>query len=283
MMTIPQVPMQLLTNNSMTTAELHIMGDITRGHWLFGKQPTDTDASDVAQALIDLPPTVGEITVHINSFGGEVAEGMAIYNALKAHKAKVTTVCEGFACSIASVVFMAGSKRVMRPASMLMLHNASMSAQGDSNALRKASEDLAMITELSKTAYLEHATDALTREALDDIMDAETWVKPDTALEWGLATEVDAPEQSEEPSQSAAALVMGRLGADPEPVQAQGAVVAGLTQEQIADIAERVAARIVAPHNEAEPAQVMPAEPAPAGNPSERIARLFGSLAKSNV
>jgi len=283
MMTIPQVPMQLLTNNNMTTAELHIMGDITRGHWLFGKQPTDTDASDVAQALIDLPPTVGEITVHINSFGGEVAEGMAIYNALKAHKAKVTTVCEGFACSIASVVFMAGSKRVMRPASMLMLHNASMSAQGDSNALRKASEDLAMITELSKTAYLEHATDALTREALDEIMDAETWVKPDTALEWGLATEVDAPEQSDEPSQSAAALVMGRLGADPEPVQAQGAVVAGLTQEQIADIAERVAARIVAPCHETEPAQVMPAEPAPAGNPSERIARLFGSLAKSKV
>lgn len=149
--------------------------------------------------------------MHINSYGGEVAEGVAIYNALRSHRAKVTTVCEGFACSIASVIFMAGEERVMRDSSLLMLHNASMSAHGDANAHRKAADDLDVITELSKTAYLRSATEELTREKLTEVMDAETWVTPEQALDWGLATEVDEPIDEEEPSQSARALVSQRL------------------------------------------------------------------------
>jgi ATP-dependent protease ClpP protease subunit len=233
--------MQLLTSSDATSAELHILGDVSKGHWLFGKQETDTDASDVAQALIELPKSVGEITVHINSFGGEVAEGIAIYNALRSHPAKVTTVCEGFACSIASVIFMAGSKRVMRPASMLMLHNASMMAKGDPKALRKAAEDLDTITELSKTAYLEHATEALTPEMLTEIMDAETWVKPETAIEWGLATEIDEPEQSDEPSQSVARQIMECLCTTPGEFDA---VVEGFDFEQLLEPIRRELAKL---------------------------------------
>lgn len=214
-MTIPAIPMQLLVEAKENRADLHISGDITRGVQFLGmtlKNDTDVEYNDVAEALADLPSNVTEIGVHINSYGGEVAEGVAIYNALKAHSAHVTTVCEGFACSIASVVFMAGDDRIMRDSSLLMLHNASMPAWGDANDHRKAAEDLEVITELSKTAYLSHASEALTREKLTEIMDAETWVTPEQALEWGLCTEIDkADEDEEEPTQSARNLVMRSL------------------------------------------------------------------------
>jgi ATP-dependent protease ClpP protease subunit len=207
--------MQLLVEAKENRADLYISGDITRGVQFWGmtfKNDTDVEYNDVAEALADLPSNVTEIGVHINSYGGEVAEGVAIYNALKAHSAHVTTVCEGFACSIASVVFMAGDDRIMRDSSLLMLHNASMPAYGDANDHRKAAEDLEVITELSKTAYLSHATEALTREKLTEIMDAETWVTAEQALEWGLCTEIDkANEDEEEPTQSARNLVMRSL------------------------------------------------------------------------
>ena len=213
-MTIPTIPIQMMVETANHKADIYINGDITRGFQWFGLdmgQDTDVAYQDVVEALGDLPDEVTDVCVHINSYGGEVAEGVAIYNALKAHRANVTTVCEGFACSIASVIFMAGATRVMRASSLLMLHNASMPAHGDANAHRKAAEDLDVITELSKTAYLSHATESLTREKLDDAMDAETWVTPETALEWGLATEIDEGTAADEPIQSARAMVADAL------------------------------------------------------------------------
>lgn len=291
-MTIPAVPMQLLTSNDETSADLYIMGNVSRGGW-FGKRSSDTDANDVAQALMDLPKTVTQITVHINSFGGEVAEGIGIYNALRSHPAEVTTVCEGFACSIASVIFMAGSKRVMRPASMLMLHNASMFAQGTPADLRKAAQDLETITELSKTAYLMHATDELTPEKLTEVMDAETWVKPETAVEWGLATEIDDLEETDEPSQSVASAVMQqlmmpqRLAKIPNSQnmtkrQVRNLVArVSLTQEQIDEIVERCVEKIsdtlVAPTQ----LEFDPQTANPAVTPiSVRYAQMFKKLSK---
>ena len=79
-----------------------------------------------------------EIEVHINSNGGAVSEGLAIYNVLKNSKAKVTTYCDGFACSPASVIFMAGDERVMNGASLLMIHDAWTYGQGNAAELRKA-------------------------------------------------------------------------------------------------------------------------------------------------
>ena len=244
-MTIQQVPMQLMVETKEHRADLHINGDITKGFQIFGLdfgQETDVSYQDVVEAMGDLPEEVTEICVHINSYGGEVAEGVAIYNALRSFDGGVTTVCEGFACSIASVIFMAGNERIMRDSSLLMLHNASMPAHGDANAHRKAADDLDVITELSKTAYLNHAKGDLTREKLTEIMDAETWITPDQALEWGLATEVDKPADDDEPTQSARALVMQRLTQEPlKEVIAQ----INFTQEQVDEVVSRVFAKIV--------------------------------------
>ena len=114
--------------------------------------------SDVYSQKLRVPQDVEEINVFINSYGGEVAEGLAIYNALRRHKAKVKTYCDGFACSAASVVFMAGDERIMSNASLLMIHNAWMQTAGDPNQLRKDADDLEKITPSSKPTWI-----ALTR------------------------------------------------------------------------------------------------------------------------
>ncbi len=206
--------MQLaVSQDTPEIAHMTIYGDI-RGGIDWGKLDdgvsTKTGSANVADALSKLPASTKAIEVHINSYGGEVAEGVAIYNALRNSGKEIATVCDGFACSIASVIFMAGSKRIMRPASLLMLHNPSSIAAGTSKDLRKSADDLDVICELSKTAYLKGGK--IDADTLTSAMDAETWVAPEKAVEWGLATDIeDGESDSDEPTQSAAQSVMQRL------------------------------------------------------------------------
>ncbi|WP_052241529.1 head maturation protease, ClpP-related [Berryella intestinalis] len=179
-----------------TSAEIVIYGDICSYPW----DESDVSSWGLSQRLAALPDTVEEVTVRINSYGGEVAEGVAIYNALRACKARVTTVCDGFACSIASVIFMAGEERVMSDASLLMIHNASSWAGGDAPKLRKLADDLDTITGLSRGIYLA-ATD-LDEAELTRMMDDETWLTPEFCVEHGFATAVESSEASG-PAQSA--------------------------------------------------------------------------------
>ena len=143
---------------------------------------------------------VEQINVYINSYGGEVAEGLAIYNALRRHKAKVTTYCDGFACSIASVIFMAGDERIMNEASLLMIHNAWTWAWGNAAELRKQADDLEKITQASVEAYKAHSS--LSEEEIKNLMDNETWILPEEALSYGFATKIDKTEK-EKASQNA--------------------------------------------------------------------------------
>lgn len=171
-------------NNAAT---INIYGDITSWPWL----ESDVSATNLSQEL-DALGDVSQIDVYINSYGGEVAEGLAIYNALKRHKAKVRTICDGFACSIASVIFMAGDERVMNEASLLMIHNAWTWASGNAEQLRKQADDLEKITQASVNAYKAHCN--LAEEEIKALMDAETWMLPDEALEYGFATAVETTE-----------------------------------------------------------------------------------------
>ena len=176
------------------TATLNIYGDISSCKE-FG-EVSSADLSKQLEALGD----VEQIDVHINSYGGEVAEGLAIYNALRRHKAKVTTYCDGFACSIASVIFMAGDERIMNESSLLMIHNAWTLAMGNSAELRKQADDLEKITQASVEAYKSHSS--LSEEEIKNLMDNETWILPEEALSYGFATTVDKTE-NEKASQSA--------------------------------------------------------------------------------
>ncbi|WP_314944856.1 head maturation protease, ClpP-related [Olsenella uli] len=242
--------MQLVTDaGDPEVARMTIYGDITSGDWLsllMGEsgEGTTTKALDVAQAIADLPEACRTVEVHINSYGGEVAEGVAIYNALRASGREVVTVCDGFACSIASVIFMAGSRRVMRPASVLMLHDPWNRVQGNATQLRKAADDLDTIAELSKTAYLTGTK--MDADELDEVMSAETWVRPEQAMEWGLATEVTDPVDGEHPEQSVGEAVMAALTAAPEPMPVQSVAIAReYLQSLVHDVVSQVIAEVM--------------------------------------
>lgn len=169
-----------------TSADLYIYGDITSMPWL----ESDVDSYSIVNELNELE--ADNINVYLNSYGGEVAEGLAIYNALKRHPAKVTTICDGFACSIASVIFMAGDERVMSNASLLMIHNPWTCTAGNAEELRKEADDLEKIAEASYAAYLDHIN--ISRDELKALLDAETWLTPAEAIDMGFATMVKAEE-----------------------------------------------------------------------------------------
>ena len=174
----------LTINETETEANLNIYGDITSWEWF----ESDVSSYTLSKQLEALPSTIAKVNVYINSYGGEVAEGLAIYNALKRHKAKVVTYCDGFACSIASVIFMAGDERVMSNASLLMIHNAWTFVQGNSKELRKQADDLDVITQASVNAYMSSVN--ITEEELKKMLDNETWLASAEALEKGFATSV---------------------------------------------------------------------------------------------
>lgn len=224
--------MQLTTDVRSTTAQMTIYGDIAQTDWLAifmgdDGDGTTTNALDVSKAIAAIPPEVTDIEVHINSYGGDVAEGVAIYNALRQSGKHVTTVCDGFACSIASVIFMAGERRVMNSASLLMLHEPSFpNAGGNAKALRKQADDLDVISQLSKTAYL--APGGIEPEELDEVMSAETWVSPEQAVEWKLATDIADDADNAEPTQSARESVALALMCKGEQSPQQAAPVVGV-------------------------------------------------------
>lgn len=184
---------QLATSGNV--ANLNIYGDITSWPWL----ESDVSAYNLSRQLAEMQD-VTQINVYINSYGGEVMEGLAIYNALRRHKAHVTTYCDGSACSIASVIFMAGDERIMSKPSFLMIHDAWTYCAGNADALRKQAEDLDTITQASVTAYMERIN--ITEGKLRELMKAESWLTHGEALEMGFATSIEETEDSDKPSQS---------------------------------------------------------------------------------
>lgn len=201
---------QLTTSEDGTTADLDIYGDISSCWW-------DDDAMSAPKLSkqLDELGDVSQINVHINSYGGEVAEGLAIYSALRRHKARVRTTCDGFACSIASVIFMAGDERLMSDVSLLMIHNAWTSARGVNAAdLRKLADDMDTITSASKSAYM--ARVSITEDELTELMDAETWISPADAVDMGFATAIETFDSGDKASQGARDALMALVMASVE-------------------------------------------------------------------
>lgn len=132
-------------------------------------------------------PEVSQINIYINSQGGSVIEGTAIYNQLKRHPAHKTVYVDGFACSIASVIAMAGDEVVMPRNAMMMLHNMWMVVQGNAAELRKAADDLDKMNEAGREAYLQKVGDKLTLEMIAQMEDDETWLTAQECMEYGLA------------------------------------------------------------------------------------------------
>jgi|GEM_PF-2123401 ATP-dependent Clp protease protease subunit len=190
--------MQFVKINDNNT-ELYVYGDIRKPdlieRWLDLDDPGRTDALSFSEALkqVDTP----NLIVRINSYGGIVSEALAIYSLLCDSGLNVITKVDGFACSAASIIFMAGKERIVPESGLLMIHNAWSVAEGDSNALKKAAEDLEIITSPSLEIYASKTK--LSKEQLKDMMDKETWINSNKAFEYGFATTLnkdDAAKQS---------------------------------------------------------------------------------------
>lgn len=199
----------LIQNEESREADIVIYGDITS--WRY--QESDVSSYSLSRQIAGLDADA--INVYINSYGGETAEGMAIYNELRRHKAKIRTVCDGFACSAASLVFMAGDERIMNPASLLMIHNAWSFASGSAEELRKAADDLETISTTAAAAYREAVN--IPDGQLEQLLAAESWITPEQAVAWGFATAIASGAAGNSPKQCARQLVYDQLAAMPAP------------------------------------------------------------------
>jgi ATP-dependent Clp protease protease subunit len=147
---------------------------------------TITTVRDRLNAVGDAP----ELIVRVNSVGGSVTDGMAIYNAIKEFPGRKTAIVEGLAASIASVVIMACDDVVMTTGSFLMIHNPFAVAQGESEDLRRTADLLDNMRDQMLAIY-EEAT-GLPRAELEAMVDKETYLTAEEAVEKGFADRVSA-------------------------------------------------------------------------------------------
>lgn len=174
------------------TLELYIYGDVegdSYDWWTDEIIRSETSANAFREALA-AHPDVQQIDLYINSYGGSVFEGTAIYNQLRRHPAHKTVYVDGFACSIASVIAMAGDEIIMPRNTLMMIHNMWMVAAGNAADLRKAADDLDTINAAGRAAYLDKAGDKLDEEKLAEMMDVETWLTAAECVELGLADQI---------------------------------------------------------------------------------------------
>lgn len=162
-------------------AVVRIYGEI----WSLG-----VNAEDLASDLDDI--TASEIRVEINSPGGDVFDGVAIFNALRSHPARVTTRVDGIAASIASVIAQAGDHRVMLTGSQMMLHEAWGAAIGPADELREFADVLDKQSDVIAAIYAGRSGRPQGR--LRRLMDDETYLDADETLREGLADEVLTPK-----------------------------------------------------------------------------------------
>lgn len=134
-----------------------------------------------------------DVTVNVNSPGGDFFQGVAIYNLLREHKAKVTVKVMGIAASAASVIAMAGDEILMGDGAFLMIHNAWAMAIGNRHDMIKASEQLAPFDAAMASVYA--ARSGLSAAEAAAMMDKESWLGAAQAVEQGFASGILAREQ----------------------------------------------------------------------------------------
>ena len=162
-----------IQNKAGETAEVYIFDEI--GTYGVTAQEFINDIKD----LKDLP-----LNLRINSLGGDVFDGMAMYNVIKRREAKTTVYIEGIAASIATIIALGADEVVMAENSLFMIHNAWGGTMGEAKDMRKTAETLDKISGELTDIYRKKT--GLSYDVLSEMMDEETWLNAEEAFELGF-------------------------------------------------------------------------------------------------
>jgi len=174
----PKQGLQII-NKTVSTAELDIYGPIG-GFWYDA-----ITLNDVSDALKELPDTVNTIELRVNSPGGDVFEGVSIYNRLKNHKAKVVAYVDGMAASIASIIIMAADEIVMGGGTEIMVHKPLTFMGGNANDFENVIQRLDEVEERLLSIYQKRT--GMDRTELRGLLNDETYMDSAKAIELGFA------------------------------------------------------------------------------------------------
>ena len=162
-----------IQNKADNSADVYIFNEI--GTYGITAQDFISDIKD----LKDTP-----INLHVNSIGGDVFDGMAIYNVIKRREARTTVYIEGIAASIATIIALGADEVVMAENSLFMIHNAWGGAMGEAKDMRKTADTLEKISSELTDIYMKKT--GLSYEALAEMMDEETWLNAQEAYDYGF-------------------------------------------------------------------------------------------------
>ena len=173
-----------IKNQTEEKAELYFYGDIVSDSWSSWWTDEDKCPQDVSDFLKSLENSQ-DIDIYINSGGGSVFAGIAIYSMLKRHKGKKTVHVDGLAASIASVIALAGDEVIVPKYANFMIHNPLCMLWNSYNAsdLRKIASTLDSCKESILNIYMENVKEGVTKEELSALMDEEKWFTGDSAAE----------------------------------------------------------------------------------------------------
>lgn len=190
-------------------ADIYIFGDITS----FPCVESDASAFRLARQL-EKSENLAEINIHVDSYGGEVSEGFAIYNAIRNKNAHVKTYADGFVASAAIYPFLAGDERVANNVSAFYFHPVIGGQYGYAEDLREAADELDKLTEIGLGAF---TAAGMKEQAARDLINSKTWYAPEAVLEMGLATSIQKQSDSKTALQSVRSLIVRQMLAVPAP------------------------------------------------------------------
>lgn len=170
-----------IENKSATSAEIILYAGIGQDFWGDGSMISAKQFSDEMKAL---PKTVNEITVRINSPGGDVFDGIAIYNRLKQFNGTVNVIIDGLAASIASIIALAGDNITIGEGALYMVHLPWTFAYGNRMEIDNVVNRLMDVEEQMVGIYAKKT--GLDRNEIKSLLEAETWLNADQAIDKGF-------------------------------------------------------------------------------------------------
>ena len=176
-----------IENKAKDRADIWLYGDI--GESWSGDSVTAKGLSDELKKLAG----VKEITLRINSPGGNVFDGLAMYNSLKKFPAHIVTEIDGMALSIASIIALAGDEVRMAGNAVYMIHNPWTMAAGDAVEMRKIADQLDLVRDSLAGTYATKTKEQSSLEQISEWMNAETWFNSEEALKAGFVDQITDP------------------------------------------------------------------------------------------